>query len=232
MNIDSHFSDTFHRSNLFAGIAIKERDDILSQGHHIFFKSGEILFREDNPALRCYFVLDGLIKLSKLHEQGRRAIIYYINPGELIAAISVFKEKDYPVTAKAVNDAALISWNREIMYKLMLKYPLLVINMLQTTIDSKNKLQTRYLELHAELVKQRIARALLRIMRQSSQKTTEGILITFKLSRQELADYTGTTLYTVSRTLSVWGKNGWVKSGRERIIITNPHALVSFAEKG
>jgi CRP-like cAMP-binding protein len=52
------------------------------------------------------------------------------------------------------------------------------------------------------------------------------------LSRQNIADYSGTTLYTVSRTLSAWEKNGWVKSGREQIVITNPHALVQFAETG
>jgi CRP-like cAMP-binding protein len=47
-----------------------------------------------------------------------------------------------------------------------------------------------------------------------------------------LADYTGTTLYTVSRTLSGWEKSGWIKSGCERITVTDPHALVTFAEKG
>ncbi|MFP3928299.1 MAG: Crp/Fnr family transcriptional regulator, partial [Desulfobacteraceae bacterium] len=83
-----------------------------------------------------------------------------------------------------------------------------------------------------ERVERRIARALLRIMRQSGRKSERGILIDFRLSRQDLADYTGTTLYTVSRTLSIWEKKGWVESGRQRIVVTDPHALVDFAEEG
>jgi len=68
-------------------------------------------------------------------------------------------------------------------------------------------------------------------MNQSGKRSGEEIVIDFPISRQELADYTGTTLYTVSRTLSAWEKKGWVKSKREQIIIADPHALVLFSEK-
>ena len=170
--------------------------------------------------------------MSKLHEQGKEAIFRYINPGELIAAIAVFKGTDYPLTAEAIGAAEVVGWGKETMLKLMLEYAPLAVNMLQAVIDRIDELQTRYLELCAEQVEQRVARALLRIMKQSGRKTNDGILIDFRLSRQELADYTGTTLYTVSRTLSSWEKSGWIRSGRERITVTDPHALVMFAEKG
>jgi len=232
MSDNTHYSDTFPRSDLFAGIAMEKQTDILSRGHRIVFKSGETLFREGDPALSCYFVLNGRLKMSKLHEQGKEAIFRYINPGELIAAIAVFRGKDYPVTAEAIGAAEVVGWGKETMLKLMLEYAPLAVNMLQAVIDRIDELQTRYLELFAEQVEQRVARALLRIMKQSGRKTNDGILIDFRLSRQELADYTGTTLYTVSRTLSSWEKSGWIKSGRERITVTDPHALVTFAEKG
>lgn len=232
MSDNTYYSDTFPRSDLFAGVATEKQIDILSRGQRILFKSGETLFREGDPALRCYFVLNGRLKMSKLHEQGKEAIIRYINPGELIAAIAVFKGTDYPLTAEAIGAAEVVGWGKETMLKLMLDYAQLAVNMLQAVIDRIDELQTRYLELFAEQVEQRVARALLRIMKQSGRKTNDGILIDFRLSRQELADYTGTTLYTVSRTLSSWEKSGWIKSGRERITVTDPHALVTFAEKG
>ncbi len=116
------------------------------------------------------------------------------------------------------------------MVKLMHKYPQLAINMLRLTIDRIDELQTRYLEISADQVERRIAHALLRLMKQFGKKNADGIIIDFCLSRQELADYTGTTLYTVSRTLSAWKKKGWVKSGRKQVIITDPHALVLFSE--
>ncbi|MEN8691270.1 MAG: helix-turn-helix domain-containing protein [Desulfobacterales bacterium] len=48
-------------------------------------------------------------------------------------------------------------------------------------------------------------------MKQSGRKTNDGILIDFRLSRQELAYYTGTTLNTVSRTLGNCEKSGWIR---------------------
>jgi CRP-like cAMP-binding protein len=94
----------------------------------------------------------------------------------------------------------------------------------------RQKGQNRYLENYTEQVEQRISRALLRIMKQSGRRAEDGIHIDFPLSRQELADYTGSTVYTVSRILSTWEKKGWIKSKREQIIVCDPHSLVLFSE--
>jgi CRP-like cAMP-binding protein len=88
----------------------------------------------------------------------------------------------------------------------------------------------RYQELVTERVEQRLARALLRLARQAGQRSEQGVLIGFPLSRENLADMTGTTLYTVSRILSSWEHQGLVEAGRERVLIRRPHALVAIAE--
>lgn len=230
MSVPEKYSDTLSRSELFADIPPEVLEDILGRGRRLHVKSGETLFHEGDRADRCYLVLKGRLKLSKLHEQGKEVIIRYIESGAVTAAVAVFKGKRLPVTAKATGDAEVVGWDRDVIIELISEYEQLAVNLLHFAIDRIEELQNRYMELAAEQVERRIARALLRIMRQSGRKTSEGIEIEFKLSRQDLADYTGTTLYTVSRTLSDWGKKGWVKSGRQRIVVINPHALVSFSE--
>lgn len=232
MNDESQLLDMLNESDFFADITIKKQAYILRHGRRTNLKAGEKLFCEGDPAQRCYMVLKGRLKLSKLHEQGKEAILRYIDPGEVTAAIAVFRQKSYPVTAEAIGNTEVASWSKENIVELMLEYPPLAVNMLRAAIERIDELQTRYLEFYAERVEQRIAHALLRIMKQTGIKTSDGILIDLRLSRQELAEYTGTTLYTVSRTISHWEKSGWIKSGREQIIITNPHALVAFSEKG
>jgi len=230
MNAPEHYTDTLSRSELFADIPSDMLEDIISRGRRAHIKSGETLFHEGDHADRCYLVLKGRLKLSKLHEQGKEVIIRYIEPGAITAAIAVFKGKRFPVTAKAMGVAEVIGWDKDVIMELISENTQLATNLLRFTIDRIEELQTRYLELSTEHVERRIARALLRIMSQSGRKTVEGIEIDFQLSRQDLADYTGTTLYTVSRTLSSWGKKSWVKSGRQRIVIIDPHALVNFTE--
>ncbi len=221
--------ESFSKSSFLLDIEEEHYLDILSSGDSIQLESGRTLFRQGDPAQRCYFVVSGRLKLIKLHEQGKEAIIRYIGPGEITAAVAVFRETDYPVTAKVIGTTEVFGWEKRTMTELMLKHPPLAINMLRFAINRIDELQTRFLEISAEQVEQRIAHALLRIMKQCGRKTDHGIAIDFRLSRQELADYTGTTLYTVSRTLSSWEKRGWIKSGREQITVAAPHALVLIA---
>ena len=214
------------------GLAPQIQEAILARGRRTRLEDGQALFRQGSPARRCYLVASGRLKLVKLHEQGKEAVFRYIGPGQVTAAVAVFKEKAYPLTAVAIGDTEVVGWDRSTLMALLREHPELALYLLQVVVERLDEVQNRYLELNAEQVQQRLARALLRIMKHSGRRTPEGILIDFPLSRQELADYTGTTLYTVSRTMSAWEKNGWVVSGRERITITDPHALVKFSETG
>jgi CRP-like cAMP-binding protein len=96
--------------------------------------------------------------------------------------------------------------------------------------DRIQELQDRLRELSTERVERRIANTLLRLARQTGQKTPDGIRIDLALSRQDIAEMSGTTLYTVSRTLSRWEQIGIVESGRERVLIRSPHGLVAIAQ--
>jgi len=81
-----------------------------------------------------------------------------------------------------------------------------------------------------ERVERRVARAILRLVHDAGRRIDEGNEITFPISRQDLAEMTGTTLSTVSRLLSAWEEDGIVRSGRERIVVTKPHALAAIAD--
>src|SRR5215831_9548126 len=90
--------------------------------------------------------------------------------------------------------------------------------------------QARVLEISSEQVEQRVAHALLRLAKQAGRKTEAGIEIDFPISRQDVAEMTGTTLHTVSRILSAWEQQGLVEGGRQRIVLRNPHGLFGLAE--
>jgi len=81
-----------------------------------------------------------------------------------------------------------------------------------------------------EEVERRVAHALLRLANQGGRKTDEGILIDFPISRQDIAQMTGTTLHTVSRIMSAWETAGLVSSGRQKVVIRDPHKLYLLAE--
>ena len=79
-------------------------------------------------------------------------------------------------------------------------------------------------------VERRVAHALLRLAKQAGRKVEQGVEIDFPISRQDIAEMT-TTLHTVSRTLSGWEQQGLVESGRQRIVLCDPHKLFQLAEQ-
>jgi len=215
---------------IFRGLSDEKKNRILNKGLKKRLTSQEVLFHQGDDATHCYLVNQGRLKLTKLNEQGKEVIIRYLGSGELTAAVAVMKDGLYPVTASSVQATEVVGWDKATMMTLMRQYPDVAINMLNILLVRIEDVQQRYLEVCTERVAQRIARSLLRLMRTAGSKQQDGIAIDIPLSRQSIADYTGTTLYTVSRTLSTWEKSGWIKTARERIVITDPHALVSFSE--
>ena len=112
----------------------------------------------------------------------------------------------------------------------MLRYPQLAINGLNMVAQHFVQISDRYRELATERVERRVAHALLRLARQVGTKTDEGVLIDIPLTRQDLGEMTGTTLYTTSRILSEWERQGWIEAGRTRIVLQQPHRIVAIAE--
>ena len=231
MKKSSSALDSLQKSDVFKGLTSEQYEEILKKSHPKEIQSKSILFHQGDPAGMCFLVSRGRFKLTTLNERGHEAIIRYIGASELIAAVAILKDWDYPVTAQSVEASEVIGWDKQTFLGLMRRFPSIAINIVSILLERLNEVQHRYFELCTEQVEKRIARTLLRLMRSAGSKTPEGIHIAIPLSRQNIAEYAGTTLFTVSRTLSTWEKGGWIKSGRERITVTDPHALVSFAEK-
>ncbi len=109
-------------------------------------------------------------------------------------------------------------------------YPRITKNLLSFATRVVQTSHKKIRELATERVERRIARALSRLASQLGRETEKGILLDFPLSRQDLAEMTGTTLFTVSRTLKEWERQEILLLGRERIVITAPHQLISIGE--
>ena len=230
MNKNPLIVEDLYRTDIFKGLTDAQCAEMVQGGQRETLQPKRTLFRQGDPSERFYMVNKGRLKLFKLSEVGKEAIIRYIGTGEMAAAVAVLKGRDYPVTAETVEETEVTSWDKPTFLRLLYDHPEIAVNMLGVVLERLDEVQQRYLELCSEGVEQRIARTLLRLMQRVGSRRADGILIELPLSRQSIADSSGTTLYTVSRTLSSWEKIGWVQSGRERVLITDPHALVKFAE--
>ena len=78
---------------------------------------------------------------------------------------------------------------------------------------------------------ERLARALLRLATYNGTPTKDGLMIQMRLTRQDLADMTGTTVETAIRVMSRFRKQGWITTQRGRVVIKQPEELETVANQ-
>jgi CRP/FNR family transcriptional regulator, nitrogen oxide reductase regulator len=223
-------SPTLPASTLFEGLSPDEVDTIRQAAQRRSIARGAFLFHQGDPAANAYVLLLGRARLSQVTVDGQEVLVQFIGAGDPAGLVAAFPRATYPLSAQAVEDCVALVWDGETLAQLMARFPRLALNGMGTVSGRMRDLQDRVRELQTERVERRIARALLRLVRQVGRKTDQGVVIDMSLSRQDIAEMTGATLYTVSRVLSGWESDGVVASGRERVTVLAPHRLVTIAE--
>ena len=193
-------------------------------------EQGGFFFHQGEPATSFFVLIDGRTRLSLIADDGRQVIFHYLRPGDAMGVVVALANGHYPVSAEAMTNAVALGWDRQTAVRLMEKYPRLAINSMELVAERFWELQNRYRELATERVEQRLAHAVLRLSADNNSHSRPGEPPTLTLSRQDLAEMTGTTLFSVSRICSDWEQRGILATGREQIPVLNREELQTIAE--
>jgi CRP/FNR family transcriptional regulator, nitrogen oxide reductase regulator len=215
---------------LFQNIEDGELKAIFEASRTKIIPENGFFFYQGDPADRLYVLTAGKVKLSQIAMDGQQIILNVIGTWEMFGLIAFTQEGTYPATAEAAAECHSLSWSSADLRALSERSPRLALNGMQIMAGRVHEFQDRIRELSTERVERRLARVLLRLVRQVGKKADEGVLIDLPISRKDLAEMCGTTLYTVSRILSQWEREKIVAIGRERVVIRFPHGLVRIAE--
>ncbi len=217
------------RSRIFDGLSEADRKAWFAAGATRTLKRGQTLVRQGERATAFYLVESGALKLVQVTPEGQELIVRFVGELEPFGGVVALDDAAYPVTALAVDATRLRAWPREAMAALLPRFPQVRMNLMREMTAHMNDALTRVREMATARVGQRLAHTLLRLMRQAGQPVTDGVLIRHPLTRQELAELTGTTLYTVSRVLSKWQADGVLGAAGRRLIIRSPKRLAALS---
>jgi CRP-like cAMP-binding protein len=214
----------------FSGLTGDELRELLQRARVQKLDKGAALFEQGADADRFFVLADGHLKVTQVTPDGHQVVVRYINPGEMFGCVAVTGQQAYPGTASAATDSTVVAWSAAEASDLVERHPKFGAHILRMMSGRVQEAHARMREMATERVERRVARALLRLAREAGRRTETGIEIDMPLSRQDVAEMTGTTLYTVSRLLSAWEQDGLVEAGRQRVVIRKPHELVKVAE--
>lgn len=217
------------RAPLFAGLDAAARSEVAAASRLVRLRAGETLFEQDNAAAAFYVLVSGRVKIAQVTVEGHLVVIRYIAAGQVFGAMPLFTGTGYPASATGVVDSLAARWDEAATRRVLDRHPRVVLNALTIAGRRLQELQDRYRELATERVEQRVARAVLRLLGNAGQHGASS-QAAFPLSRQDIAEMTGTTLHTVSRILSGWEHRGLIDGGRMRVVIRDPEGLLAIAD--
>lgn len=214
---------------LFAGLAPADLDAVLREAHAIHHPKNSAVFEQGAEVHSFYVLLHGHVRATKTTPSGQQVVVRYVSPGEMFGVAPAIGLSQYPATATAVDDSIVLAWPSAAWPRLIAEHPALAANTLAMLGGRLQDLQVRVVEMSTEQVERRVAHALLRLIEQAGREVPTGIEIDFPISRQDIAEMTGTTLHTVSRILSAWEDRGLIDGGRQRIVVCDRQKLAALA---
>jgi len=216
--------------DLFEGLAREALLEVAAAGRLMPLAKGSILFAQGAPAERCHALVAGRVRIAQAGAEGGQLIVRFVGSGETFGTVALFTDRRYPAEASAVVDSLEISWPEATLLELIHRYPPIALNLVRIVGGRLREVQERLREVATERAEQRIAHALLRLSEQHATPERNDAVIEFPLTRQDVADMCGVTLYTVSRVLTAWEKAGYIRTDRKQLTIREPAQIRILAD--
>ncbi len=216
-------------SALFTGLTERECSEIASCARARVFARDELLFMQGQPVRNLVLIQSGSVKSTQLSPNGNEVILWMNGSGDTVGVPGDVTACSHTCSARAMGQCRALTWEYSRLHNLLADYPQIRKNISKILSNRLNELEERFREVATEKVAKRVALALLRLLKQVGKQSPGGIEVS--LSREELAQMTGTTLFTISRLLSKWGEEGFVLPRREAVLIRDPRRLLQLGDE-
>ena len=225
---EDHRGTLVEHCPLFNGVLPCEYAGICATARIKQFARGELLYMEGDHVQQVVMLTSGIVKITQLGPSGTEAILRLGVPGDILDSASLFSAGKHCATAQAFRVCHALVWDLPDFRVVVERFPVLYQNMVRILGEHLLELEERFREVATERVGPRVARQLVRLQDQIG-RPVNGV-IEIGLSRHELAQMTGTTLFTVSRLLSAWEARGMVSNRRETVTICDIESLRAVSE--
>ena len=186
----------------FAPKADRHSGDLLDlMGACMAYERGAEIFGQDEPAEYLYKVVSGTVRICTLMSDGRRQIGGFYLPGDILGLEA---EDVHRFSAEAIGDCQVLAVRRTTFLAQASRDPDTVRQLWAQTLGHLQRAQNHMLLLGRKTAQERVAAFLLDM----AERLPGSGSVELPMCRQDIADYLGLTIETVSRTLTQLERDG------------------------
>jgi CRP-like cAMP-binding protein len=193
------------------------------------YERGQVIFEQETPSDAFYTIASGRVKILKMLPTGKDLILEIFGAGDPLGAVAAYDGRPFPASAVALEDTVCVVIPRATFFHLLEEHPSLVRGLMLGLTIRLVELTNRLAELSGSRIEPRFARLFLKLAGEMGRRERGGTFIPVPLSRQELADMTGTTIETGIRIMSRWGKDEIVRTEKDGFVILDRRTLETTA---
>jgi CRP-like cAMP-binding protein len=215
---------------VFAALPSREVQALAAVAREEQYRARDYVFVEGDPALWFCLVRRGHVKIVRHARAGRDVVLELLGAGEMFGGVAVIERRPYPASAQATEASAVVKIPQDAILALADREPSIIREIALMISRRLRGAHDAVTSLASDPVEARLAAALLRLADREGRRDATGIALPFPLTRQSLADMTGTTVETTIRIVSRWLKDRVLVEDRGRLVLRDLDALRDVAE--
>lgn len=223
-------SEPLRKIPLFSLLSERDRHKIAAEMTESHYGKGEYIFREGDPANFFHIVETGAVKCIKSSANGKECTLKVLLPGDLFCCeAAVFDGAPHPGTAQPMGDVSILRLSKKSYFRMLRRNPDVALEVIKYLGKRLNEAQETAKILALDRAEQRIAVLLVNLASRSGARESDGVRLTVRLTRQDLADMAGVTVETAIRIMGRFKRARLVSGTAKRIVIRDMSKLKQLA---
>jgi CRP-like cAMP-binding protein len=204
---------------IFSNLTTEEMIEVSMTAVQMKYKKGEIIYLEGELSEKLFVINTGKVKIYKLSEEGKEQIIRILQVGDFMGELSLFTNYPLKNNAEAIETTTLCTIDSKQINDLIEKRPSIALKIMKELSTRLEKTESLIESIGHRNVEQRVADILLRM-------ADDNNVVNLSISKKDLAAHIGMSQETLSRKLSSFQEEGFIRQeGQRKIIILNREAL-------
>ncbi|MNH87475.1 Anaerobic regulatory protein [compost metagenome] len=215
-----------HHVPVFQKLSLDQKKLLTSITQSTPLPKGSYVFHEGEQSESLYVLSQGLVKITKITDNGREHIIRFLFPGDFFGQFALLQDKQHYASAEVLEPSVICRLHKDDFRPLLESHPQLTYSFLLAMSEQLQQADEWAGAMHVMDVEQRLAMMIVYYWRKQDPK---GYRVVLPAAKKELSSMIGTSPETLSRRLAGWVNDSIINMNHRTIQILDPERLIELS---